>query len=51
MEFRDTIADVHTATVITPDQDSVLVLTSDGWRCYQVLETDRLVGTGARQAS
>jgi hypothetical protein len=43
MEFRDTVADT---AVITPDQDSVLVLTSDGWRCYQVLETDRLVSTG-----
>jgi hypothetical protein len=47
MEFRDTIADVDTA-VITPDQDSVPVLTSDGWRCYQVLETDLPVSIGAR---
>ena len=51
MEFTDTIADVHAVAVITPDQDSVLVLTSDGWRCYQILETDRLVSTGSRQAS
>jgi hypothetical protein len=49
MEFRDTIADVDT-TVITPDQDSVLVLTSDGWRCYQVLESHLLVSTGSRPA-
>jgi hypothetical protein len=50
MEFRDTIADVDTA-VITADQDSVVVLTSDGWRCYQVLEADLLVSTGSPQAS
>jgi len=51
MEFHDTIADVHNPAVIPPDQDSVLVLTADGWRCYQVLEPDLLVSTGARQAT
>jgi hypothetical protein len=51
MEFTDTTADVHAVAAITPDQDSVLVLTSDGWRCYQVLETGPLVSTGPRQAS
>jgi hypothetical protein len=43
MEFHDTIAAVQTVAVITPDQDSVFVLTSDGWRCYQFFELDRLV--------
>ena len=51
MEFHDTIADVHTVAVITPDLDSVFVLTRGGWRCYQFVDVDRLVNTGSRQAS